>query len=100
MVSKVKIKQSVGNGTGNAKAGCCLFSQVKTAGSLQFNQRLMNYLAYIQEKKRPWLDELGHSLARKGLRIKAVAADGNCFFRACCDQMQVGYVLLLLAETS
>ena len=60
----------------------------------------MKYTACIQEEKQPWLDDLGHSLARKGLRIKGVATDGNCFFRACCDQMRVRHVLLPVSETS
>ena len=32
---------------------------------------------------KPW------SLSEYGLRVKAVKADGNCFFRACADQLEV-----------
>ena len=43
----------------------------------------------LQRRHQPWLDDLGQTLAQAGLRIRTVGADGNCFFRSCCDQMQV-----------
>ena len=42
-----------------------------------------------QTRQQPWLDDLGNILQKAGLRIQTVEADGNCFFRSCCDQMQV-----------
>jgi hypothetical protein len=34
-------------------------------------------------------DELERELAPLGLRIKAIEADGNCFYRSVLDQLQV-----------
>ena len=35
-------------------------------------------------------DDLEKELAAVGLRIKTMEADGNCFFRSVCDQLEVG----------
>jgi hypothetical protein len=37
-------------------------------------------------------DDLAAELAALGLRIKSINADGNCFFRALGDQLEVSYV--------
>lgn len=34
-------------------------------------------------------DNLQEELAAVGLRVKDVTGDGNCFFRACSDQIEV-----------
>lgn len=34
-------------------------------------------------------DDLERELAALGLRIKTIEADGNCFFRSVCDQLEV-----------
>lgn len=36
-----------------------------------------------------WQDTLAVQLSAAGLRIKTVTADGNCFFKAAADQLQV-----------
>ena len=38
--------------------------------------------------QKGWEDELSAQLSALGLRVKKVAADGSCFFRAISDQLQ------------
>lgn len=37
-------------------------------------------------------DNLQEELAAVGLRVKDVTGDGNCFFRACSDQLEVQHM--------
>ncbi|KAK9830321.1 hypothetical protein WJX72_010989 [[Myrmecia] bisecta] len=61
----------------------------KVASSPAYSKPPPNRKARKPQAESPhWQDELATELAASGLRVKPVAADGNCFFRAVADQLE------------
>lgn len=70
-----------GDSKGGEEEGAAAAGERRQKGSKKEQRRRSKEHSYSG-------DDLGRELAPLGLRVKLMEADGNCFFRSVCDQLE------------